>query len=138
MNHQNSNATGTPTAAGAPVTAQAGSRELPSLSAAEVQGAGAPTNAALEQSLSATTTDKQKLDVALAEIERLRSQLNDASGPNVTGLRKRGGAGAADASGANTQVASKAAAGQQTASGVPIEVVAGLVFAVFVLTYLFF
>lgn len=112
-------------------------REIPSLSANDTQNIGAPTNVALERSLEATTSDKEKLNIALLEIERLRSQLNEAQGPSVTGLRKRGGVGANDNSGANTQLASKVT-GQQAASGVPIEVVAGLVFGVFILTYLFF
>jgi hypothetical protein len=109
------------------------SREIPSLSAADVAAIGVPTNVAFEKSLDATTSDSDKLIVALAEIERLKAQVTEAQGPTVTGLRKRGGAGA-DAAGAKTTTAVAPAA----ASGVPVEVCAGLVFAVFVLTYLFF
>lgn len=121
-----------------PAHSHAASREIPSLSAADVAAAGAPTNVAFEKSLEATTSSDDKLSVALAEIERLKSQLADAQGPTVTGLRKRGGAGgAADASSAagSSVAATTKPAGAQ---GVPLEVCAGLVFAVFVLTYLFF
>ncbi|WWC67037.1 uncharacterized protein I206_100944 [Kwoniella pini CBS 10737] len=99
------------------------------------------THAALEQSLNATTSDSEKLAVALKENEKLRAELEEAkNGPQVTGLRKRGNA----SGGAETLVekakdavtsTSVTAGGSQ---GVPLEVVAGLVVGVFVLTYLFF
>ncbi len=109
------------------------SREIPSLSAKDVAGV-APTNVALEKSLEASTSDADKLNVAMLEIERLKGQLGEAQGPTVTGLRKRGGAGT-DAAGAKTTTA---VASQTSPQGVPLEICAGLVFAVFVLTYLFF
>lgn len=113
-------------------------RELPSLSASDVQSGGAPTNAALERSLNATTSDSEKLRIVLQENESLKSQLNQLqnAAPQASGLRKRGGAGA-DVIGTGTKTDVATAPGQ-SAAGVPLEVCAGLVFAVFVLTYLFF
>lgn len=75
--------------------------------------------------------------MALKEIDKLRSDLEEARGPQATGLRKRGGAGAATGTGAEVAVekAKEIVAGNQ---GVPVEVVAGLVVAVFVMTYMFF
>jgi hypothetical protein len=90
----------------------------------------------LEQSLATTTSDSEKLQLALKEIDKLRSDLDEARGPQATGLRKRGGA---STSGTGAEVAVEKAkeivAGNQ---GVPIEVVAGLVVVVFVMTYMFF
>jgi hypothetical protein len=125
------NATSSPSA-GAGQT----SREIPSLSAADVQGAGAPTNAALERSLDATTSDSEKLRIVLQENESLKQQLSalQNAAPAASGLRKRGGAGTDVAAGTKTATATAPA----QAAGVPLEVCAGLVFAVFVLTYLFF
>ena len=73
----------------------------------------------------------------MEEIESLRRQLNDASSPTVTGLRKRGGATSTGSANVDTVVekAKDVVAGSQ---GVPVEVVGGLLLAVFVLTYLFF
>ncbi|TYJ52320.1 hypothetical protein B9479_007078 [Cryptococcus floricola] len=102
----------------------------PPLSAADIQ----PTNAALEKSLSATTSDSEKLAVALKEIERLKAEVAGNTGPQVTGLRKRGVQGGADTI-VEKPVQAAAVAAQQ---GVPLEVVVGLVAGVFVLTYLFF
>ncbi|WWD22278.1 hypothetical protein CI109_106769 [Kwoniella shandongensis] len=94
------------------------------------------TNNALEQSLAATTSDSDKLSVALKEIDRLRAELEEARGPQVSGLRKRGGAAV---SGAETAVEkAKEAVGVSGTQGVPLEVVVGLVVGVFVMTYLFF
>nr|XP_018266451.1 MSP domain-containing protein [Kwoniella dejecticola CBS 10117]OBR88609.1 MSP domain-containing protein [Kwoniella dejecticola CBS 10117] len=108
-------------------------------------GQAGATNAALEQSLHATTSASDKLAVAMKEIDRLRAELEEAkNGPQVTGLRKRGNASGASGTGADTLVekakdavasTSATAGGNQ---GVPLEVVAGLVVGVFVLTYLFF
>ncbi|WVW81578.1 hypothetical protein I302_103573 [Kwoniella bestiolae CBS 10118] len=94
------------------------------------------TNIALEKSLNATTSDSEKLAVALKEIEKLKGELEEAKGPQVTGLRKRN----TGASGAETVVekAKEAVTNPGGAQGVPLEVVAGLVVGVFVLTYLFF
>jgi hypothetical protein len=131
--------TATPTSAPTPADAPVQSAPIPSLTTKDIAAIGAsPTNVALEDSLAKTTTDSEKLKIALAEIDRLRAQLTDAQGPAVTGLRKRGGAGATPSAGAETTVAEKAkevASGQQ---GVPIEVVAALLVGVFVMTYLFF
>ncbi|GMK54234.1 hypothetical protein CspeluHIS016_0108200 [Cutaneotrichosporon spelunceum] len=113
------------------------SREIPSLSAEDVQAAGAPTNIALERSLDATTSDSEKLRIVQEENERLKQQLIalQNAAPVASGLRKRGGAGGdATGAGAKTEMATAPA----TTTGVPLEVCAGLVFAVFVLTYLFF
>ncbi|BEJ04709.1 hypothetical protein CcaverHIS641_0205260 [Cutaneotrichosporon cavernicola] len=112
-------------------------REIPFLSAADVQAAGAPTNAALERSLDVTTSDSEKLRIVMQENESLKQQLIalQNAAPAASGLRKRGGAGA-DVTGAGTKTTTVTAPAQ--ASGVPLEVCAGLVFAVFVLTYLFF
>lgn len=103
---------------------------LPSLTPTAVSA----TNSALEQSLAATTSDSEKLAVALKEIESLRAQLEEAKGPQVSGLRKRGITGGANET-VNKPAQTVAAAQQQ---GVPLEVVIGLMVAVFVLTYLFF
>ncbi|WVQ81009.1 hypothetical protein IAT38_003116 [Cryptococcus sp. DSM 104549] len=104
--------------------------QLPPLTAAS---AGV-TNAALEKSLASTTSDSDKLAVALKEIEKLRADLDEARGPNVTGLRKRGGAAGGESAVEKPAAAVQAAAQQ----GVPLEVVVALVAGVFVLTYLFF
>lgn len=109
---------------------------LPPLSAAVINEKGpSPTNAALEQGLNATTSDSDKLQAALAEIERLRVQLSEAQGPQVTGLRKRNANGTQ--AGAETAV-EKTKEVISGAQGVPVEVVGGLLLTVFVLTYLFF
>ncbi|KAI9636041.1 PapD-like protein [Dioszegia hungarica] len=107
-----------------------------------------PTNSALEKSLEVATTDKQKLELAMAEIERLRAQLKSpgagetdasAEGPTVTGLRRRGGAAASQAKeGAEVMVEKAKEAVSSGGQGVPVEVVAALVIGVFVMTYLFF
>lgn len=81
-----------------------------------------------------TTSDSEKLAVALKEIESLRAQLEEAKGPQVSGLRKRGTAGGANEP-ANKPAQAVATAQQQ---GVPLEIVIGLMVGVFVLTYLFF
>lgn len=147
----NTGANGSSAAASAPVAAPAAAvnrsaipatgnfnpANLPSLSADDVQRAGAPTNAALTASLNATTSDAEKLKIALAENERLRASGGagaGADGPAVTGLRRRGVAIDGNAP-ASAKLATQAA---PPAAGVPVEVVAGLIFAVFVLTYLFF
>lgn len=109
---------------------------LPSLTAAAISEKGpSPTNAAFERSLNATTSDAEKLKVALAEIERLQAQLAEAQGPQVTGLRKRGGASTSATVDTAVEKAKEVVAASQ---GVPVEVVGALLFAVFVLTYLFF
>ena len=110
---------------------------LPALSVADINKAGvSPTNASLEQSLATSSSDSEKLQLALKEIDKLRSDLDEARGPQATGLRKRGGA-TTSGNGAEVAVekAKEIVAGYQ---GVPIEVVAGLVVAVFVMTYMFF
>ena len=93
-----------------------------------------PTDAALEKSVSVTTSSDDKLKAALAEIEQLKSQLAEAQGPQVTGLRKRGGG----QGGMETAVEKAKEVVHSSGSGVPVEVVGGIVVAVFVLTYLFF
>ena len=110
------------------------SGSIPSLSAEDIQLSGpSPTNVALESSVATTTSDSDKLRVALAEIDRLRSQLNEAQSPAASGLRNRGGA-----NGTATEVAvekaKEVASGQQ---GMPVTVCIGLVVGVFLLTYLF-
>jgi hypothetical protein len=120
-----------------PETATA-AKEIPSLSVNDINTVGvSPTNLSLEQSLAASTSDAAKLDIALKEVEKLRRELIEARGPQVTGLRKRGNAGESVAAGTETVVekAKEVVAGNQ---GVPLEVVAALVGGVFVLTYLFF
>lgn len=65
--------------------------------------------------------------------------MEEAKGPGAIGLRRRGGAaGAGGISGEVETVVEKAKEVVQSAQGVPVEVVAGLVVGVFVLTYLFF
>lgn len=115
------------------------SKPIPSLSSTDFEKANvaSPTNVALEQSLGATTSDSDKLQAALKEIERLRSELEEARGPQATGLRRRGGAagGAEVAVEKAKEVVSNVTSGSQ---GVPLEVVVGLVVGVFVMTYMFF
>ena len=112
--------------------------KLPSLSAADVEKTGvSPTNASLEQSLATTSTDSEKLKLALKEIDKLRSELDEARGPQATGLRRRGGG--VGAGGSATEVAvEKAKEVVQGNQGVPLEIVGALVFTVFVMTYMFF
>lgn len=113
---------------------------LPSLTASDIEGLGAsPTNVALEQSLASTTSESDKLNIALKEIDKLRTQLAEAQGPQVTGLRRRGTGGAAGEvqAGAET-VIEKAKEVVAGSNGVPLEVVVGVAVGVFVLTYLFF
>lgn len=122
-----------------PLSAASTSAEppLPPLTAniiADTKGPS-PTNAALEKGITATTSENDKLQTALAEIDRLRAQLAEATGPVVTGLRKRGGAQAQ--AGVDTAV-EKTKEVVAAAQGIPIEIVGGLLLAVFVLTYLFF
>ena len=110
---------------------------LPPLTAnaiAETKGPS-PTDAALEKGVSATTSGDDKLQTALAEIDRLRAQLAEATGPVVTILRKRGGAQAQASVDTAVEKTKEVVAAAQ---GIPIEIVGGLVLAVFVLTYLFF
>ena len=120
-----------------PASETTNTKELPSLTAQDIglTKGPSPTDAALEKSVETTTTDTDKLAVALQEIERLKTQLAEAVGPQVTGLRKRGGAVAQ--AGAETAV-EKTKEVVNAAQGVPVEVVGGLLVAVFVLTYLFF
>lgn len=93
------------------------------------------------------TTDKEKLAIALAEVERLTAELKiaggagkeeDTSGPQVTGLRRRGGAAASQAKEGAEVMMEKAKEVVVSSGGVPVEIVAGLVVGVFVMTYLFF
>lgn len=113
-------------------------KEIPSLSVTDIQSTGAsPTNVALEDSIARTTSDSDKLKVALAEVDRLRAQLSEAQGPQVTGLRKRGGTSDGPIAAAEVAV-EKAKEAINAPSGVPIEVVAALLVGVFVMTYLFF
>lgn len=118
-----------------------GTSGLPELSSSAV----GQTNSALERSLSATTSDADKVRVLMAEVERLQAQAGNNTGaeqdggPQVTGLRRRGGGSIAQQAGEKAEVAvEKAKETVQTGQGVPLEVVVGLVVAVFMMTYLFF
>ncbi|OCF59981.1 MSP domain-containing protein [Kwoniella mangroviensis CBS 10435] len=122
-----------------PSTAVAPAPQSPPLADLTPAQAGA-TNIALEKSLNATTSDSEKLSIALKEIEKLKSELEEAkngSGPQVTGLRKRN-TGATSGAETVTEKAKEAVTTSGGQQGVPLEVVAGLVVGVFVLTYLFF
>ena len=113
--------------------------KLPALSVADIEKTGvSPTNASLEQSLSSTASDSEKLQLALKEIEKLRSELDDARGPQATGLRKRGGAASGNGGSATEVAVEKAKEVVQGNQGVPLEVVGVLVVTVFVMTYMFF
>lgn len=115
-----------------PAPQGAKAKEVSSLSANDIQlGGPSPTNVAPESSLATTTSDSDKLKVALAEIDRLRAQLSEAQAPSATGLRKRGGGKGAETT---VEKAKEVVTGQ---SGVPLEICVGLVVGVFVLTYLF-
>lgn len=112
--------------------------KLAALSAADIEKTGvSPTNASLEQSLATTSSDSEKLKLALKEIDRLRSELDEARGPQATGLRRRGG-GAASGGSATEVAVEKAKEVVQGNQGVPLEIVGALVFTVFVMTYMFF
>jgi hypothetical protein len=134
------NSTSTPreiTQPSEPIPQPTSQPQLPSLTAADIQNVGvSPTNVALEQSLATTSSDSDKLNIALKEIDRLRAQLAEAQGPQVTGLRRRGTGGDAKA-GAETAV-EKVKEAVSASNGVPLEVVVGVAVGVFVLTYLFF
>ena len=112
-------------------------REIPSLTTNDIASVGAsPTNVALENNLETTTSDSDKLKVALSEIDSLRTQLAEAQAPNATGLRKRGGGTGA---GSSTEVAvEKVKQVTGGKGGVPVTVVVALVVGVFVVTYLLF
>ncbi|KAK4684401.1 hypothetical protein P7C73_g5777, partial [Tremellales sp. Uapishka_1] len=101
-----------------------------------------PTNAALEKSLLATTSPEDQLAVAHKEIERLKLEIQELKGPQVSGLRKRNGgtdgSATSTAAGAVTDTVEKAKTAVGASQGVPLEVVVALVGGVFVLTYLFF
>ncbi len=126
-------------------------KEIPSLTTSDLAKANvvSPTNVALEKSVNlthnlesstatqSTETDAEKLAKALKEIERLRAELDEKNGPSVTGLRKRGGV-TVGSNGTETAVEKVKEVIQQSNGGVPLEIVAGLVVGVFVLTYLFF
>lgn len=141
-------ATAQPPTASHPTLSNNAADRLPDLTAAQVSSVGtaAPTNSALERSLSSTTSDGDKVKVLLAEVERLQNQLGSTAGagagtePQVTGLRRRGGGAVTGASVSDkaevvVEKAKEVVAGNQ---GVPLEVVVGLVAATFVMTYLFF
>lgn len=69
----------------------------------------------------------------------MKAQLKDeSSGPQVTGLRRRGNAAAGQAKEGAEVMVDKAKEVLATSQGVPVEVVAALVVGVFVMTYLFF
>lgn len=87
----------------------------------------------------------------LAEVIRLQGEKESgasgagtngsADGPQVTGLRRRGGGSVAQQAGEKAEVAvakAKEAVQQGASQGVPLEVVVGLVVGTFVMAYLFF
>ena len=78
------------------------------------------------------------MQFALKEIEKLRSELDEARGPQATGLRRRGGGAGANGGTATEVAVEKAKEVVQGNQGVPLEVVGVLVVAVFVMTYMFF
>ena len=108
-------------------------REIPSLNANDIASVGAsPTNVALENNLETTTSDSEKLKVALSEIDSLRTRLAEAQAPSATGLRRRGG-------GPSTEVAvNKTPQVTGGKGGIPVTVVVALVVGVFAVTYLLF
>ncbi|TKA54507.1 hypothetical protein B0A53_03200 [Rhodotorula sp. CCFEE 5036] len=94
----------------------------------------------------APTTDSElsrlrsELDAARAEISRLKSQLEAVETNNAT-LRSRGaGAGGSSSSSLSTGagLTSQAVVDLKGQEGVPVQVVAGIAFGVFVVTWLFF
>lgn len=92
----------------------------------------------MEQGVTATTSDADKVKALTAEIGRLRAQLAEAQGPTATGLRKRGGQAAAGAETVVEKAKEAVSNVQHGSGGVPLEVVVGVAVGVFVLTYLFF
>ncbi|EIW67846.1 hypothetical protein TREMEDRAFT_44861 [Tremella mesenterica DSM 1558] len=115
-------------------------KPIPVLGPGDVIAVGAsPTNIALEQGLAATQSDSEKLSIALKELDSLRAQLAEAQGPQVTGLRRRGGPAPTNGTSVETAVEKAKDVVQNVGTqGVPVEVVAALVVGVFVMTYLFF
>lgn len=94
----------------------------------------------------APTTDSElsrlrsELDAARAEISRLKSQLEAVETNNAT-LRSRGaGAGGSSSSSLSTGagLTNQAVVDLKGQEGVPVQVVAGIAFGVFVVTWLFF
>lgn len=141
----NTNSTGVaglaaPIASTQPAASGTGNTGLPELTPSATQH----TSSALQRSLEATTSDADKVRVLMAEVERLQAQNNTDSneqenGPQVTGLRRRGGGSIAAQAGEKAEVAvEKAKEVVGAPQGVPLEVVVALVVAVFISTYLFF
>ncbi|GAA5978385.1 hypothetical protein JCM21900_003021 [Sporobolomyces salmonicolor] len=100
----------------------------------------APTPSSSSDELSRLRSD---LAAAQSEISRLRAQLAQAETTGAT-LRSRGGAGAASGvpsastTGGVPGGTAQAVVGMQGQEGVPVQVVAGIAFGVFVVTWLFF
>lgn len=88
-----------------------------------------------------TNGDSSHLAVALAqaqlEIKRLQAQLVQAE-TNAATLRSRGAAATPVSSGGAVPGTAQAVVQQKGQDGVPVQVVAGIVVGVFVLTWLFF
>ncbi|GAA5985532.1 hypothetical protein JCM10908_007013 [Rhodotorula pacifica] len=105
--------------------------------------ASAPTAATATDSSSSSSTElsrlRTELDAARAEISRLKSQLDAVETTNAT-LRSRGaGAGGSTiSSGTGAGITSQAVVDLKGQEGVPVQVVAGIAFGVFVVTWLFF
>ncbi|GAA5877297.1 hypothetical protein JCM3774_001629 [Rhodotorula dairenensis] len=96
----------------------------------------APSDSSTGSELSRLRTE---LDAARAEISRLKAQLDAVETTNAT-LRSRGaGAGGSTlAPGTGAGITSQAVVDLKGQEGVPVQVVAGIAFGVFVVTWLFF
>ncbi|GAA5912021.1 hypothetical protein JCM5296_007323 [Sporobolomyces johnsonii] len=139
-----------PDASSAPATAPSSALASKASSALEKPEARAPTptppSAAPTPSPSSDELARLRTDLAAAqsEITRLRAQLAQAETTAAT-LRSRGGAGAASGAPAASSGPSatgpgtaQAVVGMQGQEGVPVQIVAGIAFGVFVVTWLFF
>ncbi|GAA6008213.1 hypothetical protein JCM10207_000041 [Rhodosporidiobolus poonsookiae] len=138
-------------AAGSAAAGAAAAVGLPNLAAkidparSAPNGASAPVSATASASSPAATAgssevDRLKADLASAraEIDRLRTALDQAETSAAT-LRSRGvGAAAASKEGVAGEVGSAQVVEMKGAEGVPVQVVVGVAFGVFVVTWLFF
>ncbi|GJN94372.1 hypothetical protein Rhopal_007451-T1 [Rhodotorula paludigena] len=134
-------------AAGGAAVGAAAAAGLPNLASAIEQKvpAGSSSSSTTPASASASGQNdelsrlRSELSSAKSEIDRLKKQL-DASETTAATLRSRG-AGAADRSAAGSSGvagASQAVVELKGQDGVPIQVVVGIAFGVFVVTWLFF
>lgn len=123
---------------GAPVSGTSGATlSAPSASSSSSSPTTSPTAAGTADSTGSELSRlRTELDTARAEISRLKAQLDSVETTNAT-LRSRGaGAGGSTVpSGTGAGVTSQAVVDLKGQEGVPVQVVAGIAFGVFVVTW---